>query len=124
MTAREKGATKFRMSAAGPQYYINGQWVDEDGNPVGGNVGEGGEGGGSAGGEGSAQNPSSNAMGGPVGAGEYSWVGERGPEVVRFGQAGTVIPNQQATGPTMVSVQIDGREVARATGESVEDEGW
>ena len=63
-------------------------------------------------------------MGGPVGAGEYSWVGERGKELVRFGQPGTVIPNQEATGPTIVSVQIDGREVARAVGDAVEDDGF
>ena len=89
-----------------------------------GQPGGGGGGGGSSGGKGTAGDPSSNAMGGPVGAGEYSWVGERGKELVRFGQAGTVIPNQQATGPTIVSVQIDGREIARATGEAVEEEGW
>lgn len=31
-----------------------------------------------------------NWNGGRVGRGEYSWVGERGPELVRFGSAGTV----------------------------------
>ena len=76
-------------------------------------------------GKGTAGDPSSNAMGGPVGAGEYSWVGERGPELVRFGQAGTVIPNQGGT-PIIVhsTIEIDGREVARAAGEAVEDEGY
>ena len=116
--ARDKGASKFRMSADGPQYYINGEWVDEDGNPVGGNVGEGG---GSAGGEGSAQNPSSNATGGPVGAGEYSWVGERGPEVVRFGQAGNVTPNH-ALGPGPVQLVLrDGTVLAEVVAENMAD---
>lgn len=35
-----------------------------------------------------------NADGGSVGAGDYSVVGERGPEIVQFGRAGTVIPNE------------------------------
>ena len=118
--AREKGATKFRMTGDGPQYYINGQWVDADGNPVGGG------GGGSGGGTGTPESPSSNAMGGPVGAGEYSWVGERGPEVVRFGQAGNVTPNHALGGD--IVVQIDGEEVARASARHLpgvaDQEGW
>ena len=125
--ARDRGATKFRMSATGPQFYINGQWVDEDGNPVGGGTPEGGTGGtGASGGEGTAENPSSNAMGGPVGAGEYSWVGEQGKELVRFGQPGTVTPNHALGGD--IVVQVDGREVARATARHLptlqSDEGW
>lgn len=35
-----------------------------------------------------------NADGGGVQAGDYSLVGERGPEIVQFGRAGTVIPNE------------------------------
>ena len=120
--ARAKGATKFRMTGDGPQYYINGQWVDADGNPVGG----GGGGSGSGGGTGTPESPSSNAMGGPVGAGEYSWVGERGPEVVRFGQAGNVTPNHALGGD--IVVQIDGEEVARAAARHLpgvaDQEGW
>ena len=68
-------------------------------------------------------------MGGPVGAGEYSWVGERGKEVVRFGQPGNVIPNH-ALGANMpdIVVQIDGEEVARASARHLpgvaDTEGW
>ena len=35
------------------------------------------------------------ASGGPVQAGKSYIVGERGPEMVRFGRAGTVIPNSR-----------------------------
>jgi F0F1-type ATP synthase membrane subunit b/b' len=35
----------------------------------------------------------SHAGGGPVNAGDWSWVGENGPELVRFGSAATVIPS-------------------------------
>ena len=118
--ARAKGASKFRMSADGPQYYINGQWVDGDGNPVGGGEGGGGihrrptE-------EGSPENPSSNAMGGPVGAGEYSWVGERGPEVVRFGQPGNVTPNHAlGSGPVQLVLR-DGTVLAEVVAENMAD---
>lgn len=38
---------------------------------------------------------STNAAGGPVRAGEVSWVGEKGPELVQFDRPGTVIPNHQ-----------------------------
>jgi hypothetical protein len=37
------------------------------------------------------------AAGGPVSAGGYSVVGEKGPELVRWNQSGTVIPNDQLT---------------------------
>ena len=86
----------------------------------------GGGGGGSSGGGGTAENPSSNAMGGPVGAGEYSWVGEEGKELVRFGQAGNVTPNHALGGD--IVVQIDGEEVARASARHLpgvaDEEGW
>jgi hypothetical protein len=36
-----------------------------------------------------------NAEGGDVQAGEYSLVGEKGPEIVQFARAGTVIPNNE-----------------------------
>ena len=76
--------------------------------------------------KGTAEDPSSNAMGGPVGAGEYSWVGERGPEVVRFGQPGNVTPNHALGGD--IVVQIDGEEVARASARHLpgvaDTEGW
>jgi tape measure domain-containing protein len=39
---------------------------------------------------GSIWNPSTNADGGPVGAGEWSWVGEKGPELVQFSRPGRV----------------------------------
>jgi hypothetical protein len=42
--------------------------------------------------------PSSHAMGGRVVAGETSWVGERGPELVTFGSSGYVHPNGSVGG--------------------------
>jgi hypothetical protein len=42
--------------------------------------------------------PSSHAMGGRVRAGETSWVGERGPELVTFGASGYVTPNHMLGG--------------------------
>jgi hypothetical protein len=44
---------------------------------------------------GSGIKASTNAGGGPVRAGELSWVGEKGPELVQFGRDGVVIPNDQ-----------------------------
>jgi hypothetical protein len=35
----------------------------------------------------------SHAAGGPVSAGDWSWVGEEGPELVKFGSSATVIPH-------------------------------
>ncbi len=55
-----------------------------------------------------------NADGGPVQAGDYSVVGERGPEIVQFGRAGTVIPHEairqvagsaSATGNSLPGIQ-------------------
>lgn len=40
--------------------------------------------------------PSGNARGGPVAAGEWSWVGEEGPELVRFGRAARVFSNDES----------------------------
>ena len=69
------------------------------------------------------------ASGGRFGAGTTAWVGERGPEVVQFGQPGNVIPNH-ALGANMpdIVVQIDGEEVARAAARHLpgvaDQEGW
>ncbi|MFN9476470.1 phage tail tape measure C-terminal domain-containing protein [Acidovorax sp.] len=35
------------------------------------------------------------AAGGPVSAGQTTWVGEQGPELVKFGASGSVVPNHQ-----------------------------
>ena len=54
------------------------------------------------------------ANGGDVAAGTTAWVGERGPELVRFGSAAHVTPNHKlgnaSTEPTqMHSISIDAR---------------
>jgi predicted nucleic acid-binding Zn-ribbon protein len=45
-----------------------------------------------------ANYPTGHAAGGSFSAGEWMTVGENGPEVVRFGQSGTVIPNHDLGG--------------------------
>lgn len=79
--------------------------------------------------EGDENNPLHNAMGGNVKAGQYSWVGEKGPELVRFNSPGTVFPNG-ASPPINITVisEIDGEEIARAnakyTDKLGDSEGW
>lgn len=54
-------------------------------------------------------NASARAAGGPFGSGELMLVGEEGPELVRFGQSGTVIPapqTAQAMSGTTIGTQI------------------
>lgn len=57
--------------------------------------------------------PSANAAGGDVRAGEWSWVGEEGPELVRFGRSGRVFSNpqsrQMAGGGININVNGGGR---------------
>ena len=78
-------------------------------------------GGGGGGGTGTPESPSSNAMGGPVGAGEYSWVGEGGKELVRFGQPGNVIPNNQLQSGPVQLVLRDGTVLAEVVAENMAD---
>lgn len=47
-----------------------------------------------------------NADGGPVRKGQLSWVGERGPELVVFGQDGYVIPNEALSGSRSLDPRI------------------
>lgn len=49
------------------------------------------------------------ALGGPITAGGSYWVGERGPELFRPSQAGTIIPNNALrSGRTVVNVTVNG----------------
>ena len=91
-------------------------------------AGGGGGDGAAAGGSGGDGGPTAMAMGGRFDAGDMLRVGERGQELVRFGQAGAVHPI--AAGPIVVhsTVEIDGEVVARATARHLPDvayeEGW
>ena len=92
-----------------------------------GKIAAGGGGGGApGGGKGGDDGAVAMAMGGRFDAGQLLRVGERGEELVRFGQAGAVHPI--AAGPTHVTVEIDGEVVARATARHMPDvayeEGW
>lgn len=65
-----------------------------------------------------------HAAGGLVRPGEWSWVGERGPELVRFGASGRVFSAGASAGmaggsaaPVTIPVLIDGRQVARIVDE-------
>lgn len=63
---------------------------------------------------------SSHAGGGPVATGEWSWVGERGPELVKFGQYAHVYTHQQskafvASSSSGGSVSSDGSKAIIAT---------
>lgn len=61
-----------------------------------------------------------NADGGPVRGGEWSWVGEEGPELVRFGSSGRVYSNPESVAmagsgggsPVVIALQLDGQRVA------------
>lgn len=60
-----------------------------------------------------------HAIGGSVGAGEWSWVGEQGPELVRFGRSARVYSagvsrTMGGSGqPVSIPIILDGREIAR-----------
>lgn len=45
---------------------------------------------------GSAFSPPGRARGGPVGAGQWTWVGEEGPELVRFGRSARVFSTDES----------------------------
>jgi hypothetical protein len=64
------------------------------------------------------------ASGGPVNAGDVTWVGEQGPELVRFGRASQVYSAPQSaamTGgggaPVTLDVKLDGRTIAKIVDE-------
>lgn len=59
------------------------------------------------------------AAGGPVAAGGSYLVGERGPEIVRFGQSGYVTPNNRIGGNTFIFNGIVDAESARRSIERV-----
>ena len=125
--ARDMGATRFRNTANGPQFYRqatdgNWYWYNEDGTLAdnqGGDTSSSGSGTGSG-----PDNPGSNAMGGPVKAGEWSWVGEQGPELVQFGAPGTVIPNHEVGNRPIVvhsTIMLDGEVAARSVSRHLPD---
>lgn len=62
--------------------------------------------------------PTSHAAGGPFSAGEWSTVGEKGPELVRFGRSGSVVPNSALGGTTHITINMppgsDGDDVVAA----------
>lgn len=63
------------------------------------------------------------ANGGPVEAGKSYLVGERGPEIVRMGGAGTVVPNTGGK-PVTINIANNGQPVnARETGRSESEQG-
>ena len=68
-------------------------------------------------------NPLTNAMGGPVKAGDWSWVGEQGPELVRFGATGTVIPTHALNRPIIIysTIEMDGEVAARGVSRHMPD---
>lgn len=70
--------------------------------------------------------PLTNALGGPLPAGQWSWVGENGPELVRFSRSARVFSNQESMDmvrdvgglDTMTSRASYGRTDAVSTGAS------
>ena len=126
--AREKGATKFRMTADGIQYYINGEWVDEGGNPVGSGGGSGGGGGvttpkpwyqGTSYDPNPANRPGSG--GGATRTGPITPLTDV-PNIPALGMGGPTPPDQH------IHINIDGQEVASVVARRLpgvaDEEGW
>lgn len=65
----------------------------------------------------------SHAMGGAVSGGSWSWVGERGPELVQFGRSGYVYPNGVMPSGGGVMVQIVDQRGSGARPEVSENRG-
>lgn len=68
-------------------------------------------------------NVPSHAMGGSVSGGSWSWVGERGPELVQFGRSGYVYPNGVMPSGGGVMVQIVDQRGSGARPEVSENRG-
>lgn len=63
------------------------------------------------------------AAGGSVSGGDWSWVGERGPELVQFGRSGMVYPNGVLPGSGGVTVQVVDQRGSGARPEVSEGQG-
>jgi phage-related tail protein len=67
------------------------------------------------------------AAGGSVSAGQTTWVGEQGPELVKFGASGSVIPNHKLSSSSSshagmtnhISITVQGGNTNDETGNAV-----